>query len=539
MDNDNLIPTHGIIRQWVDLYGPKSEAPIEGHLGAAIALISAATGYKLPLKFGENTEPCTVNIVLEGESATARKTTTANTAREIARHAIDPSADDPGLIVKPVSHTSDRGLIELVAPKDDREASHWDRTVPPGNLLVWDEFGPMLGDGATNRKGSDWGGRTRGVILQLSNGFQPGLMTGQSARPASKCAVSILATVTRRELEERISLGLLEDGFMGRFALIPMVETGVEFAVPQAFDRGEMERRDAIIQWVRGLVNRREAWGNAFELLTPDGLAARQEWYSERKAEIRVGVDTMGEEEHRARSSAFNRLQTLAMKLAGIHAISQLDEPLTDALEINAASVEYGQRLVDMILAEIMDLALLSGPTTDQYALRVVRFLERQPEGSAGKEDLMRHVRMPGLDRRTRWGVIEGMHGELVDIVQVKTNGRPRFNVVVRKGDLPHLSAPLPHPPNGAVSPDLSAPLPHPLPHPPENESQSGVEAFRTFPPAHERALGSDSLEQNTHIDPLPHITHDDRETQGDTPRRKGAVSAESPPADPEPDVGI
>lgn len=522
---DNLVPTHGIIRQWVDLYGPKSEAPVEGHLGAAIALISAAIGHKLYVQWARNREPCTVNVILEGQSASGRKTTTANTARELANEAVDSSDDEPGLRVSTIGHTSDRGLIELIAPQTDSEAARWEKTSPPGNLFVWDEFGPVLGDPGQNRKGSDWLGRTRKVLMDLTGGYQYGVKTGQVKLPASRCSVSILATVTREELEQRISMGLLKDGFMGRFALIPMNQNGKLLAFPPAWERRDMEAQEMIVRWLRGLVNRREPWGHLFDLFTDDAKTVRGEWYAAHKQRLVEGAG-MDEEELSARSSAFDRLQTLAAKLAGILAVSQLDNPLDGELVINRSAAVYGQRMVDMMLAEVMDLASMSGPIADQYGPRVERFLAKQPDEVADRRALMRFVKISGMTANQRWAVIEGaMYQEgRVHIWMEKTDGRPRTMVKLMADGATSPSAPLPA---QAVSPPHTTPNGTPSDTTPQTESETGetpIRHFRTPPRAHE---GEGSPGENIH---MAHTNTPDTDDTGETPPTVSVEGAGSPP---------
>lgn len=455
---NNLLPSHGILRQWSDLYAPKSEAPIEGHLGAAIALISAAIGYKAPLTFVRNTEPCTVNIILEGASALGRKTTTANTAREVARRAVDPTMDDPGLLVHQVGHTSDAGLLELVAPKDEAQARRWDTITPPGHLLCWDEFGSMLGDPGQNRKGGDWQGRTRTTIMGLTNGWHAGSKTRSNPLNASRCSIAILATMTREELEQRVSTGLLHDGFLGRFALIPMTQNGKLLAVPPTFSAADLHIEQAIVEWLRRLAFRREPWDDPFTLMTPSAVQLRTEWYTNHHERLYEELD---DDLAAAQASAFGRLQSLAMKVATVHAVSRIDDPSTDNLVLDEEAVDYGQRIADFCLTEIATLAALSGPTADQYQAKVVTYLSRlQKDEWATKRDLLRHVKYRNLDSQQRWRIVEGMHPDVVVIEELRTPGPKTLGVQLASGASNpriHASSVTDSPsPNGSTMPSIS-----------------------------------------------------------------------------------
>ena len=424
MTTTPLIPQSGILRTWCDLYGPKSEAPLEGHLGAAIALISAAIGHKAPLRFARNTEPCTVNIILEGQSALGRKTTTANTAREIARLAVDPSIEDPGLLVHQIGHTSDAGLLELVAPKDEAQARRWDEITPPGHLLVWDEFGGLLGDPGQNRKGGDWLGRVRTTIMGLTNGWHGGSKTKSNPIHGSRCAVSILATMTREELEQRVSTGLLHDGFLGRFALIRMTPNGKRFAIPPEFTTQDEINERTIVDWIRRLAFRRLPWDNPFRLLTPDAVQLRTEWYEQWSSTLEHHATNGGDNDLvSAQAAAFGRLQVLAMKVATVHAVTRIDDPSDAPLTIDAEAVAYGQLIADLCLDEITGLATLGGPAADQYQDKVVSHLERVGGGPITKRDVLRHVKYRGLDSAHRWRIIESMHPDPVVIEEAQTPG--------------------------------------------------------------------------------------------------------------------
>jgi len=450
-----LIPSHGILRMWSDLYAPKSEAPVEGHLGAAIALISAAIGYKAPLTFVRNTEPCTVNIILEGASALGRKTTTANTARELARRACDPTMDDPGLLVHQIGHTSDAGLLELVAPKDEAQARRWDTITPPGHLLVWDEFGSLLGDPGQNRKGGDWLGRVRTTIMGLTNGWHSGSKTRSNPLNASRCSIAILATMTREELEQRVSTGLLHDGFLGRFALIPMTQNGKLLPVPPVFTEADLRHERQIVDWLQRLAFRREAWDDPFTLMTSDAVQLRTEWYTQHHQRL---YDELDDDLASAQASAFGRLQSLAMKVATVHAVSRIDDPSTDALTIDEEAVDYGQRIADFCLQEIATLAALSGPTADQYQAKVISYLERHGAGEqVTKRDLLRHVKYRNLDASQRWRIVESMHPDPIILAELRTPGPKTIAVQLvegaRNGQNAARSVPNSGSPNGSTMP--------------------------------------------------------------------------------------
>ncbi len=422
-----LVPPPGALTSWVELYGPQTEAPDEAHLGAAIALISAAIGWKAWIRWGENPEPCTVNVVLEGGSASARKTTVAGGAHTLARLAVkDLDDDERGLQTRSISHTSSRGLIEVVAPKDAEQAELWEQKPPPGVLLVWDEFGAVLGSPG-DIKGADWLGQVRAAVMQLTNGRHGGLQTGACKIPPGRCAVSILATMTRVELEQRVSTGLLRDGFMGRFILIPFSGRPRLLAEPPVWHHEMYRQRDAIVDWLRALAQSQEELGSVFELLTPEARAARRQWYERKVEELERKAKADGDEDETgaAARESFNRLQTTALKVAVVAAVSpwRPSQPLSE-IRIGWEHVHYGQELVEICLNEVMDLARSSGwATLDLYAERVKEYLAKEAK-PVSRKLLLDAVRFRSLPRADRWKVIEGLHPEDLFIGIQKTRGR-------------------------------------------------------------------------------------------------------------------
>lgn len=429
----NLIPTHGVLRMWTDLYGPHTEAPVEAHLGAAIAMISAAIGWKAHIRWAGNGEPATVNVILEGGSAVAKKTTVANTAHRLAREACGDQPDEyRRLFTHTLSHTSDAGLLELIAPQDTDEAARWEASPPPGHLIVWDEFGGILGDPGMQRKGSDWLGRVRTTIMQIANGRQSGSTTRSMQRPSSRCAVSILATMTRVELEERVDTGLLRDGFLGRFALIPLSGHAPILATPPLWTPGMIQQHDAISGWLRRLADRSDVYGEAFELLTPTAHALRTEWYTTMTTELRANAERSQTQGATAKLEAFGRLQTLAMKIALVHSISRLNDPL-DTLSVDEEAVDYGQTIAIRCLAEIEDLAndATKAHPSDDWQTRFLEWLTDQPDETATKRDIDRSCQSRRLSPAQRWMLVEDLHASgSVEITKAKlANGRSQIRV--------------------------------------------------------------------------------------------------------------
>lgn len=433
-----LIPGSGALRTWVDVLEPLTEAPAEAQLGVAIATISAAIGWKAPLTWGVSSEPCTINTILEAGSATGRKTTTANNARALIHTAVgDIPDDDCGLFAHMVSHTSDRGLLELISPKDDDIARLWEERPPPGNLIVWDEIGGLLGDPGQNRKSGDWQGRIRTTLMQIANGRHGGIKTGAGTRPAGRCAVSIVGTVTRMELEQRIDSGLLRDGFIGRFMLIPNNGRARLLSRPPAWTPQQVDGHKALTAWLRAVSERRTPFCDSiFDLYTPTARDMRDDWYENRTHEL----DALSGEEHgRAMVEVFGRLQTTQVKLSALAAVSAMptSQVDTETPKITEAHIEWANHIVEMSLREVASLADFGHPVNDQYRQIVVDYLQNH-DGQASRRDLIRGTAFGRIDAAKRWAIIEDMVGNGdVWVAKEQSDGRPRHVVTLAESPYP------------------------------------------------------------------------------------------------------
>lgn len=424
----DIIPTKGALRDWVDVYGPMSEAPDEAHFAAALTTISAAIGWKARITWAETAEACTISCIIEGGSATARKTTVAGTAAGLVRLAYkDGLHDQPRLAVRSFGHSSDRGLIDAVAPKDNEQAALWETEPPPGTVLVWDEFGSVLGN-PNDLKGADWKGAIRATLMQLLQGRSPGIHLSGKDSPAHRCAVTILATMTRIELEQRVSHGLLRDGFMGRFCLIPHNGRPRYLAIPPHVSDDVKGKRAALADWLQSLAESREEF-DVFGALTPGAKQRRTEWYELTLKTLEKRVEDSPTETNMALLEAFGRAQTTAIKIAAIAAVSeQYAPPITGLrqIRIEREHVDYGIEFAHFLLKEIKSLCgEVSDSADETYCRKVVTFLEKRG-GRVSRKDLLDGVRGPGLSRKAKWEAIVGMVDETIGIEDEATAGRPR-----------------------------------------------------------------------------------------------------------------
>lgn len=497
----NMPAASGALRTWIELYAPTTEAPAEAHLGAALALISAAIGWKAHVRWGENSEPCTVNVVLEGRSATARKTTVAGGAHSIAREAMEKEYEEArGLNTRSISHTSSRGLVEVVAPKDVTQAARWETEPPPGTLLVWDEFGSVLGD-PRDIKGAGWLGQVRATLMQFTGGRHGGIQTGADKIPPARCAVSVLATMTRVELEQRVSTGILRDGFMGRFLLIPSPGRTDYIASPPPWTAHMVEQRASLVDWIRTLAQTSSTIGDIFERLSPEGLACRELWYMETARRLENNARIDGDEGSAAAVEAFGRLQTAALKVATVAAVSEWDPRERELAEvtIERRHIEYGHALAMICLNEIIDLGKIAGlPARDVYAERVKGYLTDR--GPVTKRQLLDNLRRPpGIARGEAWRVIEDLHPDVVEIRKVDTGGRPRLIVLLVEDDDPP-------PQNGATSQSYAG---SELPAEGRDVAESGGQYAGSGPPAEVRDVAESGGRAGTYAGTYAGSTND------------------------------
>jgi hypothetical protein len=446
---DGWMPSRGWLARYCQLFGPYSEAPMFAHLATAMALLSTAIGWKAWLQWGESREPANLFVVLEGRSATARKTTTAYTASSLVRDAMrgipDYMEDDPPLQVHNISHASHLGLLELVATEDKDKAKRWEDEPPPGHLWVWDEFGSLLGN-PNDMKGADWIGRTRATLMEIYGGRHGGARSKATGYQASRCCVSLIATMTRQELEERVRIGLLRDGFMGRFVLVPYKGRERMLPVPPVMTRLDLDERDRLAAFLRKVALSPDNMGHIFDRLTPDGREFRIRWYTDRMTELDKACDS-GDQVAIAVSEAMGRLQSTAMKVAAILAVSEMDPKngRLDQIEINVDHVAAGVSFVEYALDEVRSLADQAFRRdevhpSDTFQGRVIEFLRRHymetGEDTVPRALLMSTLRDPNLPTRHRWNIIVDLHNEGYLEIKAKPTdpekgGRPAHTVTL------------------------------------------------------------------------------------------------------------
>jgi hypothetical protein len=430
-EHTGLMPLKGFLAEYVDLNTPLSEAAAQAHLATGLAILSAAIGWRARIEWGRSAEPITMFVLLQGASSTAKKTTTAKTGAELVRYASN-LAEQEGrgevpLSVRSISHASRKGIIELIAPKDADEAKDWERNYPPGVVLDWDEFGMVLGKPG-EVKGSDWLGQLRTCLMEIYGGRHGGIQIGAGKLPGSRCSVAVLATMTRQELEQRVSSGLLRDGFMGRFVMMPHPGRDRYLGVPPSWEPYHAERQERLARFLMRVATSRQEMGDVFRRLTPAALEMRKDWYEQRMRQLDLDARIGGEAEA-ALVDAMGRLQTTAMKVAAVSAVAEMgdDEDLGEVL-IDTTHIQYGVALAEHALSEIKALTGEGGPPLDRYRMKVCQYLAaRNGQGAISRSEFLDNCRFDGLTREDRWKVLQSMHKEaIIEIRLERTQGRPR-----------------------------------------------------------------------------------------------------------------
>lgn len=421
-----LLPDKGIIREYVDVMTPTMEIPAESHLACMLVLVSAAIGWRSWIKWGRSSEPVTVWALIEGKSARGKKSSATGSATAIAKDAIARLDYNPlwtPLYAKRMSHTSGPGLLKEVAPESQDQADLWEATVPPGQFWEWDEFGSILGTNK-DRKGEGWKGEIRAHLMSMYGGKQGGSNTLANPMLSSKCAVAILGNMTRRELDERVSLGLLQDGFMGRFLLIPSTPTDRKIPRPLPESDEYDKVMSKIEHWLHALISlgSQDMIGHAYDKLTEEAGKVWDEWYIERNDSLADYAEFTNNPDDEAMCNVFGRLQITAMKVALCLAVSEwVPGTPIQQVKIEARHVRYAQALADFSLAELYDIATSGEEPTDPeslYRKSAVEYVQRATE--QGKAVTMRLLLKDlgprGLNPDTRKQAIWSLHPETLDV---------------------------------------------------------------------------------------------------------------------------
>lgn len=424
-----VIPQQGWIRDYVNLYRDSLESPPEAIAGMAYALLASAVGWKAYLQWADSREPLSLFVVLVGGSASAHKTTVLKIGSRIASDAqreyrrIAGSLDDDEPFIKIVSggHTSSAGLLQKIAPADQDQAERWDLLPPPGILLEWDELGDLVVD----RDGGSFLADTRQMLLRLYNGHQPGSNTISNPVPPSRCAVSMIGTITTEDWTERMSPEAVTGGLMGRLFAIP---TGkVTRYIPRPVPINQDDRR-RIVEWLGalGAVPGMNEIGPV--VLDRHAAGFWDDWYLRSKRDIdkAEAIDPIFA---RATGALFNRYQAIALKVAGLQQISLWNpgDGMPSA-HISEPVIRNACSYIDLALSQASIIATELIENADERFFR--RIEERLKNGPMTIRELQQRVRIRGVNATTwhRWLDVAEYIG-LCEKFAVEKNGRSVIHV--------------------------------------------------------------------------------------------------------------
>lgn len=415
-----VIPRSGWIRRFVDTYSGLFETPDEALAGVAYTVLSAAVGWRSYLQWPDYSEPLTLFTVLVGGSATAHKTSVLRIGERLAADAntewrsyVGADETTPDLIrVVPGGHVSQAGLLDIVAPRDDDQAREWNDPLnsPPGILISWDEIADLVID---TGKQANFLRDTRQMLLRMYGGWQPGSKTRSGYVPGSRCAVSLIGTITTEDWVENLSKHTVTGGMMGRILAIPMGAPRNYVPLPQPVD--PVQRRK-LVDWIVALgATPYRTWGPV--TLDPEAQSLWTDWYLAHKQRI-----ASMEQEDPARASAegaiFGRYQATALKFAGIQAISHW-EPGTGppTAMVNTSTLETVCRYIDIAIDQASGVATSAVETEDdRFTRRVTAALQKH--GRLTISELQRKVRVRGINAERFHRLITLMHREGVIVLE-------------------------------------------------------------------------------------------------------------------------
>lgn len=406
-----------------------------------MATLSAAVGWKGWIQWATAQEPVNLWVIVEGKSGTARKTTTMRTAAGLVARATEFSPDgedEHPLNMRGVSHVSNTGLLEMIGTPDAERAKRWNNQPPPAYVLEWDEFGAILGNPG-QVKGEGYLGMVRATLMELYGGRHGGTQTknGKLVQP-SRCSISLIGTMTREEIEKRMSVGLMRDGFLGRFILVPYPGRERTLAIPPIWTSLDEREATSLAMFLRRVAYSTTLLGNVFDRLTEEGRRERIDWYDRTIRRLDANIEDGGDEIDIALSEAMARLQSTAMKVAAVLAVSDMDpdEGGLSKVEITEEHVAGGNAFVEHALQEVESIARSAQsrllPAEDKYAEAVRNYLRKRPSGKrVSRSEMTQRIGTEGLNAERRWKVIESLHsaGELMIHFSNNTTGRPKYEV--------------------------------------------------------------------------------------------------------------
>jgi len=233
------------------------------------------------------------------------------------------------------------------------------------------------------------------MLLRLYGGFQPGSTTLSNPIPASRCAVSLVGTITTDEWQERLSAGAVTGGMMGRMFAIPTGKAPTWHPRPQQVDK---VRRNRLVDWLATMGALPHQSFGAFSF-TKEAGEFWDGWYVDHKD----AIEALNEDDPvlaKARGTIFNRYQAIAQKFAGLYAISQWsgDTHECPSPRADLAAIQSACDYTDLALEQTSRIAVdvLEQPD-ERFSRKVIEALQANKRPML-VSDLQKRVRIRGID---------------------------------------------------------------------------------------------------------------------------------------------
>ena len=338
-----------------------SEAHKMGFLAAGLAVMSALFGPRMRIQWGRHSEYLHVYLMLVGQSAMTHKSTIQASAKRAVKALVAAGVD---IREKSPDRVSDASLYEALDASKKYETEDPDNPgkmktevrAPdtPSSVIVWvNELAPIL-DSRQKAERS-----MRDALLMVYDG-EMSSMTKSTPVPLQPVSPTIFANIVEEDFSSMLSdPGTIASGFLGRWVPIAIPE-GVE-------EKAEPTKDDAIPSapaasghlddLVRLVTNHDAAHGgvvggqvNAWNNATEEASKERKEWYRAYNPRTFDWGDA-SDDERRALTALFGRMQATAIKLAVMHAISRQAKQVASLEEVvvDRQDVVWGARMMSVM----------------------------------------------------------------------------------------------------------------------------------------------------------------------------------------------
>lgn len=366
----------GFLSDWCRVLAESSESPPGAFLPTGLALLSAAAGPRMVMRWGvAHEERMNLWVLNVGASALARKTSGMAGLRTAVRWV---GADHMRTVN--IARISDAGLVsalDVVGPDTVKAQADEQvvRTVPVSWIATFNEVSPVWME-----DGPGWAMDAQRTMLAIYDG-QLSSNTRATSVPSQDCFVTAIGNIPPRVLREQTTLGMLASGFVGRWLVVPTPPPDhvVSFPMPNGSDPLERLRDD--VTHLDALAQRSGRRVVVNGLWDPGALEVRERWYRGHRERI----ERMDDADPIALAGAelFGRLQATAVKLATLVAVgTRLNsiERLED-VKVTCDEAQWANDVVDASMEYVTECLRESGADSaspsGRVEQRVLRYLER------------------------------------------------------------------------------------------------------------------------------------------------------------------